>query len=107
MRQETRGIALPLSVTKGAAAPSTDLRERVAVIASTAAQDLQATYQLQVSWDGSVFVDYGSPLVFTGGSDDVQYVDLPFAVEWVRWDCTGFTDGLGASFLSGFNARTV
>lgn len=104
MRQTTRTIQLPTAVAAGDPAKASNLRERVAVI--SAPTGLNGTYQLQVSWGGD-FADLGAPLVFAGPG--VQHVEIPFAVESVRWNCTAFGAATGdeTSVLAAFDSRSV
>ena len=87
-----RALAAPTTAAAGAGSDVSDLVSAVAVLAGS----FDATYQLQMSLDGTNYVDTGSALVDAAGS-----VSIPDAAQKVRWNCTEHTSGTPVSSVGG------
>lgn len=85
-------IAMPVSVAAGAA---TEVRQFDGFTVYVASMGT-ATYQLQISVDGSTWVDEGSAVTAAG------VVNVTKRAFWVRWNCTAWTSGTPTATIAGY-----
>lgn len=87
----TVAVAVPTSVSAGAGSVVSDMGPKTVSLTGT----FTATYQLQLSTDGTNWFNEGSPLTSAGR----VFVEAPCVQ--VRWNCTAYTSGTPASAVFG------
>lgn len=93
-KKVVRSVEAPDAVAAGAATDVSDLFSMQAQLYFTGT----GTYQFQVSYDGTNFVNHGSALTAAG----VVATAIPDAVKKVRWNCTVDTSATAqASSIAG------
>lgn len=98
--KKVRTVALPASATAGAATEVSDLHSAYVVVGGT----FDATWQVQMSLDGTHWVDVGSPMADAGAA-----VSIPDAAMQVRINCpSDFTSNAsGSASVGGLKDRSA
>jgi hypothetical protein len=92
--KRARSVAAPTSVAAGAA---TDVSDLISVTVNLTAVGT-ATYQGQISMDGSTWANQGAALTANGS------LAVPDGTVQFRWNCTAYTSGTPTSTLGGVKA---
>jgi hypothetical protein len=99
LKKIVRAVAAPAEVAAGAATDVSDLQSMVAHLLSAGT----ATYQFQISIDGTNFVNHGSALTASGAVATA----IPDCAVKVRWNCTAWTNGTPTSAVGGMKDLSV
>jgi hypothetical protein len=92
--KRTRVVAAPVSVAAGVA---TDISDLISCVVTLAAAGT-ATYQGQISMDGTNWVIWGTALTASGT------LVLPDGAMQFRWNCTAYTSGTPVSAVGGLKS---
>lgn len=100
---QTNAIAAPTSVAAGAPTSVSMYEDKTVTLENPGT----ATYQLQISCDSSAspaatsWINEGAPLTAAGA------LEVTKPCQWVRWNCTAFTNGAPTSRVAGVTHAQV
>jgi hypothetical protein len=103
MKTETRSLAIPTPGAPPATGDPTSLRDLQFPAGLFLSGNFSGTIQLQLSADGSSFVDWGAPLVYAGVS--IAHIPLDAPALWIQAKVTAYAAGACVATIVGINCR--